>query len=554
MVGQTSATIAELFNLADSGSIGDRTKLVNLICNLRFAKDRELLPEEHIIANDILKQLVKDKSTMVRGELAERLAVEDDAPKELILSLGLDEIEVARPVLRSSECFWDSELVKIVQTRTEEHRLVIAGRNSVSSAVADALLTKGDSTVLSTLLQNKGANLPEGTVEFLNEQTKLLELARNSSAAGRKKLVACVSEFAITTSRKLTENESGLIGDVLCHLVEDVEEGVRAMLAKEFADRSDAPPDLIKLLANDEIDIALPILLRSKMLKDPELIEIVQLRTMQHRLAIATREHVSKRVSDALIDAGEPEVGLKLLENKGALLSDRGMERMVAESERIKNFQLPLLAREDLPPELAGRMYRWVSAALRKHIVNNFDIDPAKLDDALKGTVEELLAQVQLAAREKKKINIQKLFKYSAASSPEFLVGLLRAGHIPVFERLFADLTKLPLETAQKFIYGPGGEAFAIAAKALEMSEDHFQTIFLLGRRARLDDKTVRAKEMLRALGVFQHVPVDSAKRVLQRWRDEPSYLPFLKQFSLEQFKNLGGRNGPRMALICGSS
>ena len=40
----------------------------------------------------------------------------------------LDEIEVARPVLRRSQCFWESELVKIVETRTEEHRLVIAGR------------------------------------------------------------------------------------------------------------------------------------------------------------------------------------------------------------------------------------------------------------------------------------------------------------------------------------------------------------------------------------------------------------------------------------------
>ena len=544
MVGNTASTIAELFNLADSGSVGDRTKLVNLICNLRFAKDRELLPEEHIIANDILQQLVKDESVMVRGELAERLAVEDDAPKELVLCLGLDKIEVARQILRRSECFWDSELVKIVQTRTEEHRLVIAGRNSVSSAVADALLTKGESAVLSTLLQNKGADLPEGTIEFLNEQTKLLELARNSSAAGRKKLVACVSDFAFATSRKLTEKESALIGDVLCQLVEDVEEGVRATLAKAFADRSDAPPDLIQLLANDEIDIALPILLQSKMLKDPELIEIVQQRTMQHRLAIATREHVSRGVSDALVKAGEPEVALKLLENKGALLSDRSMEWLVDESERVESLQQPLLAREDLKPELAARMYRWVSAALRKHIVNNFDIDLAKLDGAIKGTVDELLAQVQLVAREKKKINIRTLFGHPAAASPEFLVGLLHAGHVLVFERLFADQTKLPLETAQKFIYGPGGEAFAIAAKALEMPEEHFQTIFLLSRRARLDGKTVSAKEMTRALGVFQRVAIDSAKHILKRWHDEPGFLPFLKHFTLEQFDDLEAATG----------
>jgi uncharacterized protein (DUF2336 family) len=292
-------------------------------------------------------------------------------------------------------------------------------------------------------------------------------------------------------------------------------------------------------LADDEIEVAQPILLRSKMLKDPELIEIVQLRTMQHRLSIAARGTVSEPVSDALVNVGEPEVVTKLLENTGAVLSEQNVERLVGESERIKSYQKPLLLREDLKADLAERMYRWVSAALRKHILNNFDVDPSILDDTLKGALSDLHTQIQIAEREKKEINIRALLNDPAAHSPEFLITLLREGQVILFERLFADLIELPLEATQKFIYGAGGEAFAIAAKALGMSQDQFKTIFMLSQRARSNNEEVNLKEAKRALGVFQRVPTDVAKHVLERWRVDPGYLAFLKHFPLEQFENL---------------
>ena len=213
----------------------------------------------------------------------------------------------------------------------------------------------------------------------------------------------------------------------------------------------------------------------------------------------------------------------------------------MGESERIKSYQKPLLLREDLKADLAERMYRWVSAALRTHILNNFDVDPSVLDETLKGALGDLHKQIQMAEREKKEINIRTLLKDPTAHSPEFLITLLREGQVILFERLFADLIELPLEATQKFIYGAGGEAFAIAAKALGMSRDQFKTIFLLSRRARSNNREVNSEEAKRAIGVFQRVPTDAAKNVLERWSIDPGYLAFLKHFPLEQFENLAG-------------
>ncbi|MDJ0951539.1 MAG: DUF2336 domain-containing protein [Alphaproteobacteria bacterium] len=539
MVDQSASTIPDLCALAKSGSIGDRTKLVGLICDLRFCAGRELSADEELLANDILMQLVNDKSCTVRAELAERLSREPDAPKELVLCLALDVIEVARPILKRSQCLWDAELIQIARSRTEEHRLTIAGRRSIPPSVADALVGMGERSVLNALLQNQGASLPKGSVEFFNEQAKLLQLARDRSAAGRKNLVSCVSDLAFSIKRKLTSKESALIGQVLCQLISEVEREVRAALAQKFADQPNAPEDLISLLANDHIDVAQPILLRSKLLKDPELIEIVQLRTMQHRLAVAARKEVSEQVSDALVDAGEPEVVTKLLKNNGARISEGTLDRLVDESERIQSYQKPLLLRKDLKAELATRMYRWVSAALRKHIVSNFDIDPSALDQTLEEALSSLLTKIQIAERDKKDINIRKLLQDPNARKPEFLIALLRSGQVIFFEKLFSELTKLPHEATQKFIYGAGGEAFAIAAKALGMAETHFKTLFMLSRRARTGQKLVNSQHAKRAVSVFRRTPADGAKRVVERWRIDPTYLPFLKHFPLEQFENL---------------
>ena len=91
---------------------------------------------------------------------------------------------------------------------------------------------------------------------------------------------------------------------------------------------------LIVELANDEIEVAHPILVQSEVLRNAELIEVIRHRTMEHRLAIAMRRSVAPDVSDALVDSGEDEVIERLLENKGAEISAGTMERIVDLSEK----------------------------------------------------------------------------------------------------------------------------------------------------------------------------------------------------------------------------
>src|SRR3546814_19537168 len=103
-------------------------------------------------------------------------------------------------------------------------------------------------------------------------------------------------------------------------------------------------------------------------------------RAEEHRMAIALRNDVSVAVAEALLEKSGPDVIEALIRNTDVMLSRRAMEMLVAESKRVDRFQEPLLDRADLPPELAYRMYWWVSAALRDYILKRFEIELTRRD------------------------------------------------------------------------------------------------------------------------------------------------------------------------------
>ncbi len=116
---------------------------------------------------------------------------------------------------------------------------------------------------------------------------ELLRLAHDRSAAARAQIGEIVSDLFFDTSRTLSERERSTMADILRQLIHDVEISVRKHLAIRLSDEPDAPAELVRALANDNAEIAHPILMRSEVLKDPELIEIVRHRTLEHQLAIA---------------------------------------------------------------------------------------------------------------------------------------------------------------------------------------------------------------------------------------------------------------------------
>lgn len=349
---------------------------------------------------------------------------------------------------------------------------------------------------------------------------RLLELARDRAPGSRAHIIESIGTFVVDPTQAQNSREREIATDILRQLLRDAEMSVRRQLAERLAAEPSAPLDLVIQLASDEVEVARPVLLESLALRDADLLEVIEQRTLQHRLAIAMRRQVSEEVCTALVDAGEPDVARTLLENPGARIGRNSFEKLVDRSRVEAPLQEPLVRRGDLDPILAMRMYAWVSVALRRYIVRNFDVDPTLLDDAIRESLDTVASEhTKRHAEGTPTERIADGLADAHADNPSVLIELLRAGEIGLFEAMFARITSLKPMLARRALYEPGGRALAIACRASAIDKPVYAAIFLLARQARPGDKSVDPNELPAALAFFDSVDPDVARRTLEKHR-----------------------------------
>lgn len=370
--------------------------------------------------------------------------------------------------------------------------------------------------------------------ENLNpEIDSLIDLARQKSQAGRNSIFETVQDLFLQKKSSLSDRERALMGDILRQLIHEVEMSVRKDVAARLAKRHDAPRELVLALANDEIEVAHPLLIDSTVLHDADLIEIVRHRAQSHQLAIAMRRSLSEEVSQSLVDTGDVGVITRLIENEDAKISESLMDYLVAESKHVDSFQNPLISRHDLPPNLARKMYWWVSAAVRQHIVENFRVDPTEIDDSIEEVVKEKIETVVIVGDKPSEAERAAWeIDYQGKLTEEFLVNLLKNGEVPLFEASFARATNIPIKLARRMLYEPGGEGLAMACKAGGFSAEMFTTLYRLTRQASASQEPIDERELVRLTNFFDCMRAPNIEAMIKRWRREPEFLHALSQLN----------------------
>jgi len=361
----------------------------------------------------------------------------------------------------------------------------------------------------------------------------LYALAQDKSSEGRQTLFENMRDMFLDNGRSVSDRERALMSEILRQLVHEVEKKLRKGLAENLSKRPDTPHALILELANDDFEVAHPILIESNVLQDQDLIETIKHRTMEHQLSISMRKVLSEDVSEALVDTGEQDVIASLLNNHGAKISHHVMDYLVSESKRVDSYQNPLVQRPDLPPELAERMSWWVSAALREHISKKFNLDLGELDDAIETVTAEQfgIAPKNAPTASKAEDLIERLSDLGELNA-HFLVKALRQGEITLFEAAFCKLTGLKLKLLRRILFEPGGEALVLLCRAVDVGADTFMELFELSRQARDRKEEVTADQRERLSTLYEKTKPEDAKRILKRWRRSSDFLFAVKQVS----------------------
>lgn len=361
----------------------------------------------------------------------------------------------------------------------------------------------------------------------------LLGLARQKSSESRSRLTAIILDLFEQKTADLTDRQRSMMFGILQSIINEIEGSMRQAVAGRLALMDDVPRDIVARLANDEINIAYPILSKSGLLRDPDLIEVIKMRTEEHMLAITMRQQVSEGVSDALVETGREPVIVSLLKNSNARISQNTMEYLVEQSRRVDSFQEPILNRHDLQPNLAKRMFLWVSAALRDHIINQFGLDKMTVDELLEQIASEEIAAAAGDGHTSKASQLAEALKDEGLVTVDMLLAALSEGEVPLFVSLFAKVTKLREFLVQRLVFEPGGEGLAIACRAIGMGEEDFLSLFEYSHLAKAGTRQEVASQTPSLKAFYAQMPRKSAMEVLRMWHRGSDYLSAIRELDV---------------------
>lgn len=162
-------------------------------------------------------------------------------------------------------------------------------------------------------------------------------------------------------------------------LAKDTAARVRGVVAATLKDVADAPPDLVKKLAQDaELAVAAPVLQFSPLLTEEDLIEIVKGRFAEGATAIvARREGVTERLSDAIVASDDTDAVATLLANSSAQIREETLDLVLEKAPSRPSWHGPLVDRPKLPNRMALKIAAFVAEAFAQRLAARPDLDPA---------------------------------------------------------------------------------------------------------------------------------------------------------------------------------
>ena len=136
-----------------------------------FSYVSERCDDEQVAQYDeVLCQLAELVEVEARTHVAKLLAPLERAPGNVVVKLANDIFDVAAPLLEFSNVLSDDDLIEIIASQGEQHRVAIAGRTAVTQRVGEAIVEHGESASVTRLVTNSNAELGQSTLERLVER------------------------------------------------------------------------------------------------------------------------------------------------------------------------------------------------------------------------------------------------------------------------------------------------------------------------------------------------------------------------------------------------
>ena len=267
-------------------------------------------------------------------------------------------------------------------------------------------------------------------------------------------------KIASQLEHELTPAERKIAEDIIGLMARDAVVLVRQALSENLRHIPDVPHDIALRLALDVESVALPILESSSVFSDEDLIEIIQSGSEQKQTAIAQREEVSDKLSDAIVSTTGEKVVATLMSNEGAQLTEEVLSKAIDRFQGSELVKTPMVGRSKLPVTVAERLVSLVSDKLKDVLVQKHELPPSIAADLIMQSRERATVNLFSDASENDVEKLVRQLYKNCRLTPSLILRAACMGDIAFFEWSMAILAGVGITNARMLIHDAGPLGF----------------------------------------------------------------------------------------------
>lgn len=333
----------------------------------------------------------------------------------------------------------------------------------------------------------------------------------------REHLFRNMAQLFSYVSDRCDDEQVAQYDEVLCQLAELVEVEARIHVAKLLAPLERAPGTVVVKLANDDIEVAKPLLEFSNVLSDDDLIDIIGRQSEEHRVAIAGRINVPERVGEAIVEHGEKSSVVRLVRNTNAEFDKATLEKLVERATRDAEIAADLRGRTDLDwKSLRGEIDTVASKVLEHLGQVNRAIDPVAAGKVNAVVYNRLRNRAGFSANEwKVAYNQVKALSDRKQLDDRALARFARFGYGHHAAAALTVMLRVAPEVFVKWLASQDYVAITVALKAAGLTPDLFGAIVMILPWRDMPTEADRKMVVSR----FEAIEKDEATGIFELWR-----------------------------------
>lgn len=339
---------------------------------------------------------------------------------------------------------------------------------------------------------------------------ELQTLSVTKSSENRRALLHRITDLFEITSDKQEENHRHAFDQIMEKLAFELEVSVRAEFADRLADLANPPRKLSHKFALDKIDVARPILQRSKILSDEFLVKVAQTQSQDHLLAICTRENINIKVTDALVDRGNNKVLETVSSNEGANFSRKSFEKLSKHADKNTQLNTILSGRNDTPADLMK--------LIKSRVAEKIKLDAKQAganitDEELDSTIDAKSVNIQLSEAEKEAAFQEIDYLHNRKQLDErVIIHYVKMSKLEETVYCLSLMTNIDQATIKHTLTKAELPALAVLCKANTFERSTFASLLQL--RENLSNTS--GSEIVEAIRRYESLDLETAQRVIR--------------------------------------